>query len=268
MFPFGEALTLACRRCAKPLADADFEFDRALILLGRPYCAACLKDVLRKCQLCRKWLRQADFEAGRALTLGNNLYCDGCLEEALRTSRPATVLPPSVVQRLQELQRGDEAPVELPARPRAAAVVAPQTPEEVGWESRRTTVRFVPPLDCNLSIRKVGIRGLLGGNTVRLWVDVSEGGLRSVIEGRYEVGDEVRGRISHSSLGRPLGFRAQVRHCKPSEKYSGCSMVGIRFETPSALLVSFIRDVLGRTIAMISMKTLPSRQPTPRPRSA
>src|SRR5579872_2389038 len=134
-----------CRRCGKALAPDDFRFERAMLLLGRPYCAGCLQDFTRVCTHCRQPLRRADFESGRAVCLGEDLYCDGCLEEALRTARRAAVLHPSVKERLEHPEA--EAPA-LPAsaRPegRGAAAAAPAG-EGRSWESRRATVRFVPP---------------------------------------------------------------------------------------------------------------------------
>ncbi len=250
MFSFGVHRAQACRRCAKPLAAADFEFDRAMMLLGRPYCAGCLKDVQRSCHHCKKALRQSDFDGGRAVTLGTDLYCDGCLEGALKTARPAAILPPSALQSLAEHHRQAASSGVLP--------VPPPAPPVVDADSRRATSRFVPPLDCSLTIRPSGLRGFLGGNAVRLWVDVSEGGLRVVITGRYAEGDVLQGVFSHPSLKSKLSFRAQVRYSKAAEKFPGCTLVGLQFEKASTDLVSFIRDVLGQNVTRTAATPPPS----------
>jgi hypothetical protein len=257
MFSFGDHRAQACRRCAKPLTAADFEFDRAMLLLGRPYCSGCLKDVQRACHGCKKVLRQSDFDAGRALTLGVDLYCDGCLEKALKTARPAAILPPSAMKCLEDHQREQSSP--------EPSVVPAPAPPRVDADSRRATSRFVPPLDCILAIRPSGIRGFLGGNAVRLWVDVSEGGLRVVIAGRYKEGDIVQGHFAHASLKSKLVFRAQVRYSKAAEKFPGCTLVGLQFEKASADLMPFIRGVLGQNVTLTSS---PPKQPPASAKSA
>jgi len=261
MVLFGKRRPEACSRCAKSVSPEDFEVGRAILLLGYVYCGNCQGDLRRACHDCKKPLRQADFDSGRAVTLGSDLYCDGCLEAALHRARPAAVLPPSVVERLSHA--GDEAPApetpsaippsstKAPARPPAPPARAP----EGDWQSRRSSARFVPPHDCVLSIRPSGLLGLLGGNSVKLWLDVSEGGLRAVIAGTYAEGDLLRGRFSHPSLKKALDFRIRVRHSKASERFEGCSLVGVKFEHPASELVTFIREVLG---AHVDSSTKPS----------
>lgn len=227
-----------CRRCKRELCPADFFQDRAMMLLGRGYCIPCLEAVTPKCQLCSKGLHQADFTEGRAVVVNGSRVCEGCMERAVHNA----------------------------ARPEPKPI--PEPHDEPGWESRRTCSRFVPPQDCDLRVKPTGLRGLLPGNAAVLWVDVSEGGLRAVLRGRYKPGDHVQGRLAHPTLDEPIRFEAQVRHGKPCEKYPGCTLAGLKFEEPSALLVAFIREVLGRIPSVISLKPPTPKSPFPPARTA
>lgn len=220
---------LSCKRCSKPVPPEDLAEGRAMVLLGRTYCSVCLEAMTPTCHLCRKPVHEADFAEGRAVTLQGVRFCEGCMEQAVRSSEPLHVVR-----------------VEKP---------------DLGGKSRRANVRFVPPLDCELSLKPCGLRGLLSANIAKLWIDVSEGGLRVVVSGHSRMGDVVQGRLAHPELEKRLEFEGVVRHSKPSEKFPDCTLVGIRFEDPSSLLQAFIRDVLGRDPGMMSLNP-----PTPRPR--
>ena len=217
-----------CKRCSKALSGADYSESRAMVLLGAAYCGVCLEIMTPTCRLCRKSLHEGDFAQGRAVTLQGVRYCDACLEQAVKTTETSTV------------------PVEKP---------------HPDWKTRRSSIRFVPPQDCEVSLKPPGLKGLLSSNIVKLWVDVSEGGLRAVVQGRYEVGDLLQGKLTHPELDEKLDFQGKVRHAKPSERFSGCTLVGVRFEEPSTLFKAFIRDVLGRRQGV-----LPLSPPTPKPR--
>jgi hypothetical protein len=219
----------ACKRCNKVLCGDDFAQDRAMMLLGRAYCATCLEIMTPTCHLCRKALHEADFAEGRAVTLQGVRYCDGCMERAVRTTPPSTTAP---VEKLH--------------------------PE---WKTRRSAIRFVPPLDCEVTLKPSGLKGLLSANIVKLWVDVSEGGLRAIVQGHYEAGDVLQGKLTHPELEDKLEFEGVVRHGRPSDKFPGCTLIGLRFEEPSRLFKAFIRDVLGR-----QQGVLPLSPPTPKPR--
>jgi len=217
-----------CKRCAKGLSQADYAENRAMVLLGAGYCSVCLEILTPTCRLCRKSVHESDFAQGRALTLQGVRYCEGCLEQAVRTTETSTV------------------PVEKP---------------HPDWKSRRASIRFVPPQDCEVILKRSGLKGFLSTNIVKLLVDVSEGGLRAVVQGRYEVGDLLQGKLLHPELDEKLDFQGMVRHAKPSERFVGCTLVGIRFEEPSSLFKAFIRDVLGRRQGI-----MPLSPPTPKPR--
>jgi hypothetical protein len=219
----------ACKRCHKVLCSEDFARDRAMMLLGRAYCATCLEIMTPTCHLCRKALHEGDFAEGRAVTLQGVRFCDACMEQAVRTTQPSTT-----------------APVEKPQ------------PE---WKTRRSAIRFVPPLDCEVTLKPAGLKGLLSANIVRLWVDVSEGGIRAIVQGTFEAGDVLQGKLTHPELEDKLEFQGVVRHGRPSDKFPGCTLIGLRFEEPSKLFQAFIRDVLGR-----EQGVLPLSPPTPKPR--
>src|SRR5579862_3614304 len=184
-----DAAPPTCTRCFKVLADADFREGRAMRLLGGTYCGSCLEAMTPTCHLCRKALHEADFPAGRAFTLQGVRFCDGCMEEAVNSTPASPVLR-----------------VEKP---------------DLGGRSRRATHRFVPPQDAALVLKPLGLRGLLRSNLVRLWIDVSEGGLRCIVQGGLQVGDLVQGHLSHPELDRPVSFRGMVRHARPWEKSDG-----------------------------------------------
>lgn len=230
-----DAGRVACKRCAKPLAEPDFRQDRAMMLLGAAYCSSCLETMTPTCHRCRKALHEMEFAQGRALTIQGVRFCDGCLEEALRSASSSPVLR-----------------VEKP---------------DLNGRSRRVHVRFVPPQEAELTLKPLGFRGLLRSNVARLWIDVSEGGLRLIIQGTAEVGDLFHGRVSHPELGTRLEFQAMVRHARPAERLPGTSLVGLRFEEPSVMLRAFIREILGRAPGMLTLSP-PTPKPPPTSRTA
>jgi hypothetical protein len=218
-----------CDRCFKPVAQADFDEDRAMVLLGRAYCAACLEAMTPTCHLCRKPLHEADFAEGRALTLQGVRFCDGCVEQVVRSEKPLS----------------------------ATRVEKP----DLGGRSRRASVRFVPPTDGEIILKPAGLKGLISTNLAKLWIDVSEGGLRALLHGRQVSGDVLQGKLAHPELDGKLEFQAIVRHARPSEKFPDCTLAGVKFEEPSKLLQVFIREILGRDPGMRSLSP-----PTPKPR--
>jgi hypothetical protein len=230
----------SCRRCKRELCPADFLQDRAMMLLGRGYCIPCLKQITPKCHYCARTLHQADFTEGRAVSLNGQKVCEGCMEHAVRDA----------------------------SLPEPKPMPAPDHREGADRESRRSCARFVPPPDCTLTVKPRGLRGLISGNAVVLWVDVSEGGLRAVLHGAFKPGDSVEGKMAHPTLDKKISFEAQVRHARSSEKYPGCTLAGLKFVEPSALLVAFIREVLGRNPSVFSLKPPTPKSPFPPARSA
>jgi hypothetical protein len=218
----------ACKRCAKALEPSDFHEGGALVLLGAAYCSSCLEVMTPTCHRCRTPLHETDFAQGRALTIQGVRFCDGCMEEGLRSASASPVLR-----------------VEKP---------------DLGGRNRRLRVRFAPPPETGLTLKPLGFRGLLRSNVLRLWVDVSEGGFRCIVQGTAEVGDLFHGKVEHPELAARLDFRAMVRHARPAERFPGCSLVGVRFEDPSVMLQAFIREILGRAPGMLTLSP-----PTPKP---
>lgn len=232
---------LECRRCKRELCPADYFQDRAMMLLGRGYCIPCLEQATPRCALCSKILHQIDFTEGRALVISGGKYCEPCMERAVAfAARPQ--------------------PKPLPP--------ASESPDEAELETRRMSSRFVPPYDCDLTVKPSGLRRLLSGNAVVLWVDVCEGGLRAVLRGSYKPGDWIHGRMSHPKLDAPLAFEGQVRHGTPSSQFPGCMLTGLKFEEPSALLLAFIREVLSGIPSVLTLKPPTPKSPFPPARTA
>jgi hypothetical protein len=224
-----DPLPSACGRCSKPLSEAEYQEDRAMLLLGSGYCNACLEAMTPTCHRCRKALHESDFPQGRAVTLQGVRFCEECMEEAVRATPTSPLLR-----------------VEKP---------------DWGGRTRRAAARFVPPQDAGLFLKPLGLKGLFRSNLVRLWVDVSEGGLRCVVQRGPDIGDLMYGRFTHPELNQKLEFRGMVRHARPSTKYPGAALIGIRFEEPSYMLLAFVRDVLARDPGMLTLTP-----PTPKPR--
>jgi hypothetical protein len=93
---------------------------------------------------------------------------------------------------------------------------------------------------------------------LRLWVDVSQGGLRAILRGKYAVGDRLRGTMTHVPKKLKLGFQGIVRYVKTSDRFPESRVVGIQFDHPSQELQAFIRDALG---AGLSATPTPRRKP-------
>jgi hypothetical protein len=211
-----------CASCGDTISIREGSTDRVLILSGVLYCSKCLKDVVAfECHRCRKALRMEDFEKGRAMVLLGHKYCDHCLEEAV------------------EKRRNDAAA--SPHREPSPALL-----DESGkrWQSYRAHPRFLPPQECSLAVHRQSVFGLLAGNGLRLWVDVSEGGLRVILRGNYEVNGRLKGTLSCSPRKLTMEFRATVRYVKKTDRFPGSTVVGLRFDEPSHDLKSFLREIM------------------------
>jgi hypothetical protein len=247
-----------CVNCGRELSASDFSRDRAMVLLGRAYCLECLEARTLSCHICKQSLRKADFVDGRAFTLLGWKYCGGCLDAAVQHARGESRKAPPAVP------TPAATPKAAPPLPSTDTAKIPVVQGDSEGESRRMYSRFVPPAECELALKPGGLRGLFGTSVLRLWVDVSEGGLRAVVDGKYEQGEGISGRMSYPPLRLKLEFKGEVRHCKPSEKYAGCYMIGLKFQNPSSELKSFIREVMGDSPAMMSMKPAPPRRSAPK----
>ena len=153
---------------------------------------------MKHCYTCSADLKPADFKDGRAVSLLGREFCDTCVERAAELSRPGAESSAGAHQK-----RGE---THVP-RPGSANDPFERTEEELEELRRRTSDRKAPPWGCNLYLRKSGIRGIFGGNAVRLWLDVSVRGGRAILEGTFNVGDE----ISLWIVLTPMGVISIVR---------------------------------------------------------
>ena len=208
-----------CAGCGIIVSPHGPAYDRALRLSGSPYCARCVPDVTVECHRCKKALRLDDFEQGTAMVLLGHKYCDHCLEDAVEKKR-------------QEGPPPHQSP-------------SPALLDESGkkWLAARAHPRFLPPQDCTLSIHRQSVLGLLTGNVLRLWVDLSEGGLRVILRGSYDVDDRLKGTFAYPPRNLKLDFRGTVRYVKSTEQFPGSMVVGLRFDEPSAELQAFLQQL-------------------------
>ena len=229
-----------CAACGTVVAPFGKAYDRALLLTGSPHCPRCLPDLRVECHRCRKALSVDDFDIGRAMVLLGHKYCDHCLEEAVEKKR----------------QEG----------PAAHPSPAPALLDESGkkWQAARAHPRFLPPQDCALAVHRQSVLGLLAGNVLRLWVDLSEGGLRAVLKGSYDVDDKLRGTFTYPPRNVKLDFRGTVRYVKTTDRFPGAMLVGLRFDEPTAELQEFL---LQLTQEHTGATPPPSRNQIPKSRA-
>ena len=209
-----------CAACGEVVSPFGAAYDRALLLSGSAYCARCVVDLRFGCHRCNKALSLDDFEHARAMVLLGHKYCDHCLEEAVEKKR-------------------QEGPGE-PSSPSPALL------DESGkkWQAARAHPRFLPPQDCTLSVHWQSVFGLLAGNVLRLWVDLSEGGLRAILRGSYAVDDRLKGAFTYAPRNLKLDFKATVRYVKTTERFPGSMVVGLRFDQPSPELQAFLMQLM------------------------
>ena len=111
-------------------------------------------------------------------------------------------------------------------------------------ESRiwRKQPRFVPTLNLDLTLRLPGWRGVVTGNLVKHWLDLSGEGLRAVVGRRCAMGDLLMARISHRTTGYVYEIVSSVRHVHESES---SVVAGFLFENPSLGFQEMIRQTYG-----------------------
>ena len=211
----------ACAACGEVVSPYGAVYDRALLLSSSPYCSKCVADLRFECHRCQKALALDDFENGRAMVLLGKKYCDHCLEEAV------------------EKKRKDPS---SPSHPKPSPALLDESGKR--WQAHRVHPRFIPPQECSLSIHRQSVLGLLAGNVLRLWVDVSEGGLRVVLRGSYEVNDRVKGTLGCSTRNLSMDFKAVVRYTKKTDRFPGAMVIGLQFDEASAELKSFLREIM------------------------
>jgi len=208
-----------CASCGTEVAQFGTTYDRALLLSGSPYCPRCLPDLRFECHRCRRALRLEDFDGGTAMVLLGHKYCDHCLEEAVGKNRHVAA---------------------------ASSAGSPALLDESGkrWLAARAHPRYLPPKDCLLTVHRPSVFGLLVGNVLRLWVDLSEGGLRAILRGTYEANDRVKGTIACSARQLTMEFKAVVRYVKNTDRFPGSMVVGLQFDQPSTEFQTFLREIM------------------------
>ena len=207
-----------CASCGTVVAPFGSAYDKALLLSGSAYCPKCLPDLRFACHRCKRVLVVDDFDAGRGMVLLGRKYCDHCLEEAVGKNRHAAE----------------------PASPSPALL------DESGkrWLAARAHPRFLPPPHCALTVHRQSVFGLLVGDVLRLWVDLSEGGLRAILRGTYDVNDRVKGAIACPPRQLTMEFRGIVRYVKNTDRFPGSMVVGLRFDQPTPEFQSFLREIV------------------------
>ena len=277
-----------CTSCGTALPAAHFDRGVAMRLMGKPYCQACLETISMFCCKCGLPLPECYFEQGRAVTLLGRPYCEGCVESAIERSRrkeaaaraadtpssvsePLSPTPAAVVDwSAQQVRNAAESRAEASLAPSVAVNAPPRDPKEntpssggmlfdeagkVPPDVRRMHYRFVPPAACELILKPRGFAGLLSRNLVRLWLDVSEGGCRAILEGTYKHDDELTFKIHDRKLKETFEVGALVRHAKPSQKYPGSMLVGFKFVNPSPFLRTYIHGILMGTPSVAASQT-------------
>lgn len=125
---------------------------------------------------------------------------------------------------------------------------APKTLPEgplVGRVERRRYARFVPPRSARLSIRRAGMAGVLEGDLVLEWLDVSEGGVKALLCRKLKPGDELLGQISYQPCREVFEVRLRVRYAFRSKAEDGTYAVGFAFVKPSSVLEACIREAMS-----------------------
>jgi hypothetical protein len=207
---------LFCRDCGQSLAPDLLGGPPGTRILAEAYCDPCRRARSLGCRRCGAGLRLEDFEEGRAVTVGGRRVCEACLEEAAEKGRRETT----------------------------RRYAAEQAPGEPSTEARRHG-RYLPGRDAVLALRARGMGGLLRGDRVRVWLDISEGGLRAVLSGAIDAEAALDGSITVEGTGEAWPFEAVVKHVRGAPRHPGCVLAGCAFVDPSPELLAFIRGSLA-----------------------
>lgn len=156
-------------------------------------------------------------------------YCGNCAAEAAsgqRTSTAGTSWPPE----------------SAPAKKAKGMDHLPEKAHGPGPD-RRASPRFPAPPDTTLRLRRSkGLARLLEGNLVRAWFDVSMGGLRALLSRKVEEGEILLARICYEKFGDVFELQVKVKNVSPSERHSGCYLVGVEFVNLSGALRAFLEN--------------------------
>ncbi len=208
---------LFCRDCGQGLPDLLLQGGRETRILGEAYCDVCVEARSLVCHRCHGGLRLEDFEEGRAVTLAGRRYCEPCLK-AIGEKRPGDASGSSDGLRL------DDDPAALAGQRHG---------------------RFLPGKGVMLGVRAHGMVGILRGDRVRVWLDISEGGFRAILSGSLDLDTRVGGSLNSTKDGRAYPFEAVVKYSRPARQHPGCVIAGCAFVEPSSELLEFIRNSMG-----------------------
>ena len=159
-----------------------------------------------RCDFCQHPIPFLDFREGRAAVISAKTCCASCADEGAWMRLETSQPPPGVLQ-------------------------------------RRATPRFIPSVQCSVVLRLPTLIGFLLGNLSLKWLDVSEGGLRTVLRRNCAVDDRLAVRILHQSAKRSYRVCARVRHVQDFSEVAGGFVTGLQFENPPETLREFIRNV-------------------------
>lgn len=246
--------SIQCDLCRAKFPASEFSGGGAIVLLGRKICHLCVEKTTLYCHFCRAGITENDFEEGRAVTLLGKRYCEKCLAAAVERSKPSGANGSSVGRPIQ---------VEATPSPSTRILpISPLSPAATGAELR-AFARFVPPREARLQIRPAGLNGVFGGNRVRMWLDLSEGGVRAIVEGDFENDDELQAELRYPPEGAKVSVLLKVRHAHASKSFPGCSVVGLKFVEPDHELRHLVRTHLRKHPLLAEMEGEPSDPPPP-----
>jgi hypothetical protein len=244
---------VTCDLCRSKFPASEFDGGGAVVLMGKKICSRCVQKKTLYCHFCRAAIRESDFDAGKAVTLLGKRYCEACLAAAVERSKPSKTGDTSLGR-----------PIDVPASPIPAARREPSagiTAEAPTGAQARAFERFVPPREARLFIKPPGLNGMFGTNRVRMWLDLSEGGVRAIVEGSFETGEEVDGEVRFPPDKVRIPVVLKVRHVHPSKSSPDCFVVGFKFVDPDRELRDLIRNKLRQFPLLGEME---SEAPAPR----
>ena len=210
---------------------------------------------VRSCDFCDARVPAAEFETGGAVVLLGQAFCPRCIEQTIRNNRSETLAPPAKAMRgLSPASTLDQPASEISCgstpHPSPPEKVPPgegeDSPEGVACIDRRGHERYIPPLECDLSLKPTGLGGFLIGNVLKHWLEISPDGLRAVVSRKLRRGDLMEARIAVKPRREVFTVQVVARHVSKSQKYPGSFVVGLRFVDPPDALRACIREDLCR----------------------
>jgi hypothetical protein len=124
-----------------------------------------------------------------------------------------------------------------------AWIKAASVPLPEGVFRRRASPRFIPSNQCELDLRPRGWQGWFSRNLNLKWLDVSQGGLRAVVRGTWEVDHRLAARIFHQPTNTTHQLTVRVRHVQVASEFPDAVVMGVEFETPPPALQNMLRSV-------------------------